>query len=64
MLDEEYHTFRYLLLYYCKLVVNWGTTFVLEAALMDKPTLQLNLLSKDMENLVNIQKMYIFVNTY
>ncbi|MBT5492559.1 hypothetical protein HOK00_10180 [bacterium] len=43
MLDEEYHTFRYLLLYYSNLIVNFGTTFVLESSLMDKPILQLDL---------------------
>lgn len=47
MLDEEYHTFRYLLLYYADFIVNFGTTFVLEASLLDKPILQLNLSKKD-----------------
>lgn len=62
MLDEEYHTFRYLLLYYSKLIVNFGTTFVLESALMDKPILQLNLSKKyygkfgEYSNNLHIQK--------
>lgn len=47
MLDEEYHTFRYLLLLNSDLIINYGTTFVLEAALMDKPILQLNLSTED-----------------
>lgn len=47
MLDEEYHTFRYLLLYYTKLIVNIGTTFVLESSLINKPILQLNLSKKN-----------------
>lgn len=69
MLDEEYHTFRYLLLYYCKLVVNYGTTFVLEAALMDKPILQLNLSSRhygkfgEYSNNVHIRKYLLGNNS-
>ncbi len=43
MLDDDYHRFRYLLLKKSVLVVNTYTTFALEAALMDKPILQLNL---------------------
>jgi hypothetical protein len=43
ILDEEYHTFRYLLLYYSDLIINFGTTFVLESSIMDKPIFQLNL---------------------
>lgn len=46
MLDEEYHSFRYLLLYYSRSVVNAGTTFVLEAAMMKKPIIQLNLMTE------------------
>ena len=43
MLNEEYHTFRYLLLYYTNLIINFGTTFVLESSLMNVPILQLQL---------------------
>lgn len=43
MLDEDYHSFRYLLLNRSELVINAGTTFVLEAALMDRKILQLKL---------------------
>jgi hypothetical protein len=43
MLSEEYHTFRFLLLHYSSLIVNFGTTFVLEAALMQKPIFQMTL---------------------
>ena len=47
MLNEEYHTFRYLLLYYSCLVINFGTTFVLEASIVRKPILQLKLSKED-----------------
>jgi hypothetical protein len=47
MLDEQYHSFRYLLLYYSKIVINVGTTFSLEAALTNKKILQLKINSKD-----------------
>ena len=43
MLDESYQAFRYLLLNKSEIVINSGTTFVLEAALMDKKILQLDL---------------------
>ena len=46
MLDEYYHTFRYLLLKKSYVVVNVATTFVLEAALAGVSVLQLNLNDK------------------
>lgn len=58
MLDEEYHTFRYLLLEMCDTVINAGTTFVLEAALMDKKIVQLNLTGK------KFGKFTDFINGY
>ncbi len=47
MLDEEYQSFRYLLLRNSNIIVNMGTTFVLEAALLDVPILQLGLNALD-----------------
>ncbi|AZQ44700.1 hypothetical protein [Nonlabens ponticola] len=41
MLDEEYHMFRYALLNTVHTVINAGTTFALEASLVDKPIIQL-----------------------
>ncbi|MBJ2174582.1 hypothetical protein JBL43_10065 [Aureibaculum sp. A20] len=43
MLDNNYHIFRYLLLKESYHVINAGTTFALEAALMDKSITQLNM---------------------
>lgn len=43
MLDEDYHTFRYLILRNTDIAINAGTTFVLEAALMGRPVVQLDL---------------------
>jgi len=43
MLDEEYHTFRYLLLINSEVIVNSGTTFVLEAAAANRKVVQLNI---------------------
>lgn len=44
MLDDEYHAYRYLLLKQAQYVVNVGTTFVLEAALVGAKIVQLNIL--------------------
>ncbi|MDY7394205.1 hypothetical protein UMM65_03050 [Aureibaculum sp. 2210JD6-5] len=43
MLDDNYHIFRYLLLKESNHVINAGTTFALEAALMDKNIVQLDM---------------------
>ncbi len=43
MLDENYHSFRYLILQNSDVVLNAGTTFVLEAAMMHRPVVQLNI---------------------
>ena len=43
LFSEEYNSFRYLLLIYCSVVINFGTTFVLEASLLDKPIFQLDI---------------------
>ncbi len=43
MLDENYHSFRYLILRNSDVVLNAGTTFVLEAAMMNRPVIQLNI---------------------
>lgn len=45
MLDEDYQSFRYCLLKLCDVVVNVGTTFVLEAALTNNKIIQLDLQS-------------------
>lgn len=50
LLDEEYNIYRYLLLKNAYLVVNVGTTFVLEAALADVPIVQLILREKSFDN--------------
>ena len=49
MLNDSYHKFRYFLLRQTSLVINIGTTFVLEAALVNSPILQLSP-SKDYPN--------------
>ena len=43
MLNEEYHTFSISSFYYTNLIINFGTTFVLESSLMNVPILQLQL---------------------
>ena len=43
ILDSNYNIFRYLLLKYSNIVINAGTTFALEAAIVDKNIIQLNL---------------------
>ena len=43
MLDENYHSFRYLILKNSDVVLNAGTTFVLEAAMMDRLVVQLDI---------------------
>lgn len=56
MLNEEYHTFRYLILYHAKLLVNFGTTFVLEASLMNIPIFQLKLSEDEFGKFGNYSK--------
>lgn len=56
MLDDEYHTFRYLMFKYSSLIINLGTTFVLEACLMDKPILQMNFLENENRELAFVSK--------
>ena len=47
MLDEKYNIFRFLLLRFSKTIINAGTTFAIDAALMAKPVVQLRLNTKE-----------------
>ena len=58
MLDEAYHTFRYLILRNSDVVVNAGTTFVLEAALMARPVVQLDLSEEAYGGFARFTKTY------
>lgn len=58
MLNEEYHSFRYLLLKYSNMVVNVGTTFGLEAAIADKRLLQLDLQTDKYGSFTDFSKTY------
>lgn len=56
MLRDEYHVFRYLLLQRARVVINVGTTFVLEAALARTPIIQLDLRGGRFGNFSSLSK--------
>ncbi len=58
MLDNNYHIFRYLLLCKSNVVINVGTTFALEASLLDKKLVQLRLKSGDYFGFAEFCKTY------
>jgi hypothetical protein len=56
MLDENYHTYRYLLMKYSLVVINVGTTFGLDAAMAGKPVMQLDILGERFGTFVRYSK--------
>lgn len=56
MLDDEYQHYRKKLLENCKGIINVGTTFALEAVLMNKAVLQLELNNEDYAGFSRVSK--------
>lgn len=58
ILDEKYNIYRYLLLKKSTIIINAGTTFAMDAALLDKPVIQLHLKNKNYGDFADFCNVY------